>query len=68
MLEGYSVFYPEKQLNKLVALCKGLVKKYPQIGPEDILTHYEIGYPIGRKSDPFGLDMELIRNMVFKDG
>ncbi len=62
-LSGYSVQYPEKQLNKLVALCKALVEKYPQI--EHILTHYEIAQPIRRKNDPFGLDIKKIKDMVF---
>jgi len=64
-LEGYYVPYPEKQLNKLVALCKGIIKKYPQIGPEHIITHYEIGHPEGRKNDPFGLDVDALAARIF---
>ena len=64
-VEGYYVPYPEKQLNKLVALCKGLVEKYPQIGRNDIITHYDIGQPVGRKNDPFGLSINLVRDMIF---
>ncbi len=66
-LEGYYVPYPEKQINKLIALCKGIIKKYPQIGPEDILTHYEIGQPEGRKNDPFGLDVKEIVRRIFDE-
>lgn len=65
ILEGYVVPYPEKQIDKLIALCKGIIEKYPQIGPEDILTHYGIATPEGRKSDPFGLDMKSIIKRIF---
>lgn len=65
VLEGFAVPYPEKQIEKLIALCKGLVKKYPQIGLEDILTHYEVARPFGRKIDPFGLDIDEIITRVF---
>lgn len=67
-LSGYAVPYPDKQVEKVVALCKGLVKKYPQIKPEDIITHYDIGHPEGRKNDPFGLDIDLVRKLVFYNG
>ena len=66
ILEGYSVPYPEKQLNKLIALCKGIVKKYPQIGSENIMAHYQIAQPEGRKNDPFGLDIEYVRRRIFE--
>lgn len=66
-LEGYYVPYPEKQVEKLVALCKGIIKKYPAITRENIITHYDIGHPEGRKNDPFGLDMEMIRDWVFEE-
>jgi len=65
VLGGYYVPYPEKQLRKLVALCKALVEKYPAITRENILTHYEIGFPKGRKNDPFGLNVEEIKTRVF---
>ena len=66
VLAGYSVPYPEEQLNKLVALCKGIIELYPNITEDDILTHYQIAQPLGRKSDPFGLDVELIKDLIFK--
>lgn len=65
-LAGYYVPYPEKQITKLVALCKALVEKYPEITRENIITHYDIGFPEGRKNDPFGIDIERIRDMVFQ--
>jgi len=65
-LEGYYVPYPEKQVEKLIALCKAIVKKYPAITKENIITHYDIGSPEGRKNDPFGLDMDMIRDWVFE--
>jgi hypothetical protein len=64
-VSGFYVPYPEKQLNKLVALCKALVIKYPAITRDNVLTHYDIGSPEGRKNDPFGLDMEMVKDMIF---
>jgi N-acetylmuramoyl-L-alanine amidase len=65
VLEGYAVPYPEKQIDKLIGLCKGIIKKYPQIKAEDILTHYEIARPEGRKNDPFGLDVDEIITRIY---
>lgn len=65
VLEGYYAPYPEKQINKLVALCKALIEKYPAITRENIITHYDIGYPEGRKNDPFGLDVEYVKDLIF---
>lgn len=64
-LEGYAVPYPEKQIKKLVALCKAIIEKYPAITRENVLTHFEIGFPEGRKNDPFGLDMEYVKDLIF---
>lgn len=64
-VSGFAVPYPEKQVDKLVALCKAIVEKYPAITRDNILTHYEIGSPEGRKNDPFGLDVESVKNMIF---
>jgi N-acetyl-anhydromuramyl-L-alanine amidase AmpD len=63
--EGWYVPYPEKQLKKLVALCKALVKKYPAITRDNVLTHYGIATPEGRKVDPFGLDVEAVKDQIF---
>lgn len=65
VLEGYVVPYPEKQVHKVVALCKALIEKYPAIKRENILTHFEIGHPEGRKNDPFGLDVEYVKDLIF---
>jgi N-acetylmuramoyl-L-alanine amidase len=65
VLEGYAVPYPDKQIDKLVGLCKGIIKKYPQIKAEDILTHYEIRQPEGRKNDPFGLDVDEVITRMY---
>jgi len=62
---GYALPYPEKQQEKLVALCKALVKKYPAIARDNIVTHYQVAKPMGRKNDPFGLDVEAIKNLIF---
>jgi N-acetyl-anhydromuramyl-L-alanine amidase AmpD len=64
-LTGYSVPYTKRQIDKLVALCKALVEKYPDITRDDIVTHYQIAQPIGRKNDPFGLDLWHIKNLIF---
>lgn len=64
-LVGYFPPYPQIQIDKVVELCKSLIAKYPQIGKEDILTHYGIATPEGRKNDPFGLDIEMIKNKIF---
>lgn len=65
ILEGYAVPYPEKQIKKLVALCKAIIEKYPGITRENVITHFEIGFPEGRKNDPFGLDMEYVKRLIF---
>lgn len=67
ILEGYYVPYPQVQLEKIVALCKALVLKYPAITKGNIISHYDIGQPEGRKNDPFGLDIDMIRNWVFEN-
>lgn len=65
-LKGYYPPYPKVQIDKVVELCKALIEKYPQIGKEDILTHYQIGVPEGRKNDPFGLDVKELINKIFE--
>lgn len=62
-LAGYAVPYPEEQISKVIALCKALVKKYPQITAEDILAHYEVSQY--RKNDPFGLDIDEMVTRIF---
>ena len=66
ILEGYALEYPEVQVNKVIALCKALVQKYPDIGREDILTHFQIATPEGRKDDPLGLNIQNIINKIFE--
>lgn len=65
VLSGYAVPYPEKQLNKVVALCKALIKKYPAITRDNIVTHFQVATPEGRKNDPVGLDVETLKNIIF---
>lgn len=65
ILSGYYAPYPEKQIKKLVALSKALIDKYPAITRDNVITHYDIGYPEGRKNDPFGLDVEKIKDLIF---
>lgn len=66
ILEGYALEYPEVQVNKVIALCKALVQKYPDIGREDILTHFQIATPEGRKNDPLGLNIQYVINKIFE--
>ena len=66
VVEGYSAPYPKEQTEKVISLCKGIIKKYSNIGREDILTHFEIATPEGRKNDPFGLDIQYIINKIFE--
>jgi N-acetylmuramoyl-L-alanine amidase len=67
VLKGYFAPYPEKQISKVIELCKALVAKYPNIEKEDIITHYQIATPEGRKNDPFGLDVGDIINKIFDE-
>lgn len=64
-LSGFFAPYPIIQIQSVVDLCKSLVKKYPLIQKDNILTHYNIAQPAGRKNDPFGLDIENIKNRIF---
>jgi len=64
--KGWFVPYPDEQIEKLVALCKALVAKYPAIVEKNIITHYMIAQPFGRKNDPFGLNIDEIKDMIFK--
>lgn len=65
VLEGFAVPYPDAQIDKLIGLCKALVQEFPQIGKDEILTHYEIASPEGRKNDPFGLDIDEVITRIF---
>jgi N-acetyl-anhydromuramyl-L-alanine amidase AmpD len=63
--EGYYAPYPENQIQKVIALCRALVDKYPAIKKDNIFSHFWVGRPIGRKNDPFGLDIGHIKDEVF---
>lgn len=65
ILPGYYIPYGDKQINKLVALCKALILKYPEITKTNVITHYQVAQPIGRKNDPFGLDVNNIISRIF---
>lgn len=64
-VSGYYVPYSYEQIKATIGLCKGILNKYPEI--DQILTHYEIATPEGRKNDPFGLDVSFIRDKVFDE-
>jgi N-acetyl-anhydromuramyl-L-alanine amidase AmpD len=67
VVEGYSAPYPEKQIQAVIDLCRALVIKYPSISREDILTHYQTSIPLGRKNDPFGLDVDSLISKIFQE-
>ena len=53
--------YPAAQVAALVDLCADIAKRHPV---RDIASHAEVAIPAGRKSDPLGLDMALVRRAV----
>ena len=55
--------YPEVQHQANVALCTYLCARY-NISTDDIMAHYDIALPIGRKSDPRNYDMNRLRREV----
>jgi LysM repeat protein len=55
--------YPEEQHKSSVALCAYLCYKY-NINPNDIMAHYDIALPPGRKTDPRNYDMNRLRREV----
>lgn len=65
-IQGYYAPYPKEQIENIINLCKALVNKYPAITKDNIFTHYWIGMPVGRKNDPFGLDMDALKKKIFK--
>jgi len=65
-VEGYYAPYTKEQITCIIALCKALIKKYPKIKKGNVFTHFWVGKPIGRKNDPFGLDVDNIIKEVFK--
>lgn len=65
-VEGYYAPYPDEQVSAVIKLCRALVKKYPSITRDSIFTHFNIGRPIGRKNDPFGLNVREIVDKIFQ--
>ena len=55
--------YPDEQHQANVRLCAYLCRKY-NIKPEDIMGHLDIAIPKGRKTDPRGYDLKLLRREV----
>ena len=55
--------YPEAQHEAAVRLVAFLVDKY-DIALDDIVAHYDVADPPGRKTDPRGYDMERLRREV----
>ena len=43
----------------------GNLSNLKQIKAEDILTHYEVAYPQGRKNDPFGLNVSEVVKRIY---
>lgn len=65
ILTGYFVEYPPKQLDALASLCKELAIKMPNLTRNRVLTHYQVASPIGRKNDPFGLDLNAVLDKIY---
>ncbi len=55
--------YPAAQHQANVNLCAYLCAKY-NIRTADIMAHYDIALPLGRKTDPRGYDMDRLRRDV----
>lgn len=58
--------YTIAQVATLVALLRGLVARYG-ITRDWIATHAQIAMPRGRKSDPAGLDVEMVLRAVYHE-
>jgi N-acetylmuramoyl-L-alanine amidase len=55
--------YPEAQYQSNVALCAYLCYKYT-ISVDDIMGHYDIALPPGRKTDPRNYDLKRLRDEI----
>ena len=55
--------YPDAQLQAVAGIIRLLRSRYP-IPDSRIVSHADIALPTGRKSDPKGLDFDLIRTMA----
>jgi LysM repeat protein len=55
--------YPEAQHQANANLCAYLCHRY-NISPDDIMGHYDIALPVGRKSDPRNYDLDRLRREV----
>ncbi len=55
--------YPAEQHQANINLCTYLAKKY-KVSVDDIMGHLNIALPPGRKSDPRGYDLNVLRNDV----
>jgi N-acetyl-anhydromuramyl-L-alanine amidase AmpD len=55
--------YPEAQHQANVNLCAYLCAQY-NISPDDIMGHYDIALPVGRKTDPRNYDLNRLRREV----
>ena len=55
--------YPEAQHQANVALCAYLCHRY-NISTDDIMGHYDIAIPLGRKTDPRNYDLNRLRREV----
>ena len=61
-LFGYHDPYPDVQVEAIISLCKDLVAKYPI---KEITTHAAVDTR-NKKIDPFGLDVEYIKQESMK--
>lgn len=51
---GLGLAWPEAQVDATARACAALCKRYG-LGSGQVLGHFEVCYPVGRKSDPVGI-------------
>lgn len=55
--------YPQVQYQAVLALCRYLMGSY-DISVDNVVGHYQVAVPAGRKTDPRGFDLDLLRREV----
>jgi hypothetical protein len=64
--DGVGEPYPREQLRALRRLDAALVDAF-KLRPADVRAHRETCYPVGRKIDPAGIDMAVLRAGVARE-
>ncbi len=55
--------YPQVQYRAVLALCRYLLGRY-DISVDNVVGHYQVAIPAGRKTDPRGFDLDRLRREV----